>query len=255
VDIFSKIASLEEEMSRLQIQAEEFSGFVNEALKKTGISSGMSAADIGCGTGHVSFTMSQMVGPNGSVVGLDANPTAIDFCNKMALSKDIKNVKFVIGDAQNMELESSSFDLVFSRFLLQHVKDPDRSLEEMIRIAKPGGEVMVEDCDLQCWTVEPPDRYVDQLWTWYESVVRQKGSDPAIGRKLYRMFVSKGFEPQVEIYSIPIIWDNRRMWDSIFSVLKKLDDSSKIIKGIEEFKEKKESMFVFPLVFRVWTRV
>lgn len=255
MDIFSKISPLEEEMIRLQTQAEEFSDFVDNALKKMGISQGMSAADIGCGTGHVSFVMSQMVGSGGSVVGLDANPTAIDFCNKMAFSKDIKNIRFVTGDVQNMNLDSSSFDIVFSRFLLQHVKDPDRSLEEMIRITRPGGVVMVEDCDLQCWTVEPQNKYVDQLWTWYESIIRQKGSDPEIGRKLYRMFVNKGLEPRVEIYSIPITWNNRRMWDSISSVLKKLDDSNEIIKGIEDFKQKKESMFVFPLVFRVWARV
>lgn len=257
MDIFSRISPLEEEMCRLQIQAEEFSGFVNEALKKIGISPGMSVADIGCGTGNVSFAMSHLVGSNGLVVGIDANPKAIDFCNKAASSKGIKNVQFMVGDAQKIDLESYRFDTVFSRFLLQHVKDPSASLKELIRIAKLGGIVMVEDCDLQCWTVEPEDKHVKQLWTWYESIIRQKGSDPAIGRKLYRMFVNNGLKPQVEVYSLPIVWENRRMWDSIVSVLKKLNDSSsdEIIKGIEDFKQKKESLFVFPLVFRVWAQV
>lgn len=257
MDIFSEIASLEEEMLRLQTQAEEFSGFVNSALQKIGIVPGVSAADIGCGTGDVSFAMSRMVGSQGSVVGLDANPTAIKFCNNVAASNGIKNTRFMIGDAQRMDLESGKFDAVFSRFLFQHLHDPNSSLKEMIRIAKRGGFVMIEDCDLQCWTVEPEDKNVKQVWTWYESIVRQKGSDPIIGRKIYGMFIKAGLEPQIEIYSLPIVWKNRKMWDSIISVLRKINNDStrEIIDGIESFKQRKESMFVFPLVFRVWAQV
>ena len=256
MDIFDKISPLGEEMYRLQTQAEEFSSFVNEALKKIGLSSGMSVADIGCGTGDVSFAMSSLVGPGGSVVGLDANPTAVEFCKKKAADSGINNAQFAIGDVQKMNLESGKFDAVFSRFLLQHVKDPTGSLKEMIRIARPGGVVLVEDCDLQCWTVEPQDKHVEQLWKWYESIIRQKGSDPAIGRKLYRMFVENGLQPQVEVYSLPIVWENRRMWDSIVSVLKRINDpsSTELINGIESFKQRKDAMFVFPLVFRVWAR-
>jgi ubiquinone/menaquinone biosynthesis C-methylase UbiE len=256
VDIFNKISPLQEEMSRLQTQAEEFGGFVAGALQKLGLTSGMSAADIGCGTGHVTFELSRLIGPRGLAAGLDANPTAIEFCKKAAEERGVKNTRFVIGDAQKIDFESCMFDAVFSRFLLQHVKDPGRTLKEMIRIAKPGGTVMIEDCDLQCWTVEPEDKHVKQLWTWYESIIRQKGSDPAIGRKLYSMFVQTGLKPQVEIYSLPVVWENRKIWDSIVGVLRKVNRGSdnEIIKGIEDFKQKKEALFVFPLVFRVWAK-
>jgi len=243
-------------MHRLQTQAEEFSAFVVGALQKIGINAGMSAADIGCGTGDVSFALSSLIGPNGSVVGLDANPKAIEFCRNMALKKDIKNIEFEIGDVRKMDLASNHFDVVFSRFLLQHVKDPSGSLKEMIRITKPSGVIMVEDCDLQSWIVEPKDKYIEQLWKWYESIIEEKGSDPMIGRKLYKMFMENGLEPQVEVYSLPIIWDNRRIWDSITNVLKRINNPSSIalIDGIENFKQKRESMFIFPLVFRVWAR-
>lgn len=244
-------------MFRLQTQAEEFSGFVNAALQKIGLAPGMSAADIGCGTGDVSFAMSAKVGPKGSIVGLDANATAIKFCNSAAASRGVKNIRFMVGDAQKMDLESNRFEAVFSRFLFQHLKDPGISLKEMIRIAKPKGIIMIEDCDLQCWAVEPEDRHVRQLWTWYESIVRQKGSDPNIGKKIYGMLVRAGLEPQLEIYSLPIVWSNKRMWDSIVSVLKKINNDSarELISGIEDFKQRKESMFAFPLVFRAWARI
>lgn len=244
-------------MQRLQTQAEMFCAFVDDALKKMGVAPGMTVADIGCGTGEVSFLISQLVGSKGSVKGLDANPTAIEFCKKEAGRRGTRNVEFLVGDAHKMGFPSRSFDLVYSRFLLQHLKSPEACLEEMFRIAKPGSTVMVEDCDLGKWVVEPANKYVDQLWRWYGEIVSEKGSDPAIGRKLYGMFIDSGLKPQVEVYSLPISWNSRHVWDSILAVLEKIDDPSRreVIEGIRNFKERKDALFVFPIVFRVWAKV
>ena len=245
-------------MDRLQIQAQEFSVFVNDSLAKLNISRGMRVADIGCGTGFVTFMMSSLVGNNGKAVGLDANPSAIQYCKRLLSERRIKNLEFIKGDAHKMQLPSVSFDVVYSRFLLQHLKEPRKSLQEMIRITKPKGIVMVEDCDLTSWIVQPEDKYVRQLWTWYESIVRQKGSDPKIGSKLYKLFVEEGLEPKVEVYSKPILNGNDKIWDSIIAVLDRLNIvylDKEIIKGIRNFKQIKDAMFVFPLVFRVWAKV
>jgi ubiquinone/menaquinone biosynthesis C-methylase UbiE len=245
-------------MDRLQIQAREFSIFVDDSLAKLSISSGMRVADIGCGTGFVSFIMSSLVGKDGKVVGLDANPKALRYCNRMLYRRRIRNLEFIKGNAEKMQLSSFSFDAVYSRFLLQHLKEPRKCLQEMIRITKPKGLVMVEDCDLTRWLVEPEDKAVRQLWTWYESVVRQKGSDPKIGSKLYKMFVEERLEPKVEVYSKPILNRNGKTWDSIIAVLDKLNSAyfdKQIITGIRNFKQIKNAIFVFPLVFRVWAKV
>jgi ubiquinone/menaquinone biosynthesis C-methylase UbiE len=257
VEVFSKIACLEEEMNRLQTQAEEFAPFVRTSMEKMNVSPKMNVADIGCGTGDVSFAAAKVVGSNGFVTGIDANQTAIQYCQRVAKRKRIKNVKFVVGDAQNIQLPSSLFDAVYSRFLFQHLKNPMACLEGMMRISKPTGIVMVEDCDLSKWVTEPHNTYVEQLWEWYEGAVRAKGSDPSIGKRLYRMFVEAGMKPQVEVYSLPVLWNNRRLWDTITKVLRKIDDkdSGELIRGIEDFVNDKNSLFIFPLVFRVWARV
>ncbi|MEM2140991.1 methyltransferase domain-containing protein [Nitrososphaera sp.] len=256
MEVFSKIAFLEEEMNRLQTQAEEFSPFVGASLERMGIVSKMKVADIGCGTGNVSFAMSKVVGPKGSVVGVDANPTAVNYCMTIAKRKRIRNTKFVVGDAQNTSLPTHAFNAVYSRFLFQHLKDPAACLAEMVRITKPNGMVMVEDCDLSKWVIEPANPHVEQLWTWYEGIIKAKGSDPFVGKKLYRMFVDAGMKPQVDIYSLPVLKNNRRVWDTILDVLRKIDsrESRELIQGIESFANDKNSLFVFPLVFRVWAK-
>lgn len=259
MDVFSRISSLDEEMHRLQTQAEEFSVFVRDSLQKAGLREGKKVADIGCGTGDVSLVAAELAGSSGSVVGLDANPTAIEQCKKSALAKGAKNVSFRVGDALNTKLPSAEFDIVYSRFLFQHVKDPRKCLKEMTRIAKrPGGMIMVEDCDLHTWLAEPENKYVDQLWSWYESIVKQKGSDPRIGKRLYKLFIEQNLEPKVQVYSLAVLYGNRRMWKTITGVLKKLEDNDRgreLVEGIEEFAAKRDSIFVFPLIFRVWAEL
>ena len=243
-------------MTRLQIQAEEFSSSTVESLVKLGIKSDMKVADIGCGTGSVSFMISPMVGKLGRVVGVDSNQHAINYCAEIARSNSILNTKFIISDASRLNLESHTFDVAYSRFLFQHLKEANEALCEMIRITKPGGIVMVEDCDLFTWLVYPNNESVSKLWHWYESIQIERGTDPEIGRKLYAMFLDEGLEPSVDVYSKSVYLNRDVFWKSITAVLEKINSEplKSLISGIEEFASTPNSLFVFPLVFRVWAQ-
>ena len=225
-DIFTLISSLQVEMNRLQCQAEELSPLASESIEKCGISEGMTVADIGCGTGHVSFLISDQVGSKGRVIGIDANPSAIELCRKTASSNKVKNVSFIVGNACDLsgDISGNSVDVTYSRFLLTHLQDPFAALREMIGITTRKGIIMIEDCDLTHWIVEPNDSYVNELWKWYEGIIRKKGGDPSLGRKLYQMFIQQGLDPKVDVYSLPITKINNKIWNSIIDVLNKLDE-------------------------------
>jgi len=216
----------------------------------------MKVADIGCGTGSVSFMISPMVGKLGRVVGVDSNQHAINYCAEIARSNSILNTKFIISDASRLNLESHTFDVAYSRFLFQHLKEANEALCEMIRITKPGGIVMVEDCDLFTWLVYPNNESVSKLWHWYESIQIERGTDPEIGRKLYAMFLDEGLEPSVDVYSKSVYLNRDVFWKSITAVLEKINSEplKSLISGIEEFASTPNSLFVFPLVFRVWAQ-
>jgi ubiquinone/menaquinone biosynthesis C-methylase UbiE len=225
-DIFTFISSLQVEMNRLQCQAEELSPLASESIEKCGISEGMTVADVGCGTGHVSFLVSNLVGPTGGVIGIDANPSAIELCRKTASSNEVKNVSFIVGNACDLsaDISDNSVDVAYSRFLLTHLQDPFAAIREMIRITTLKGMIMIEDCDLTRWIVEPDDRYVNVLWKWYEGIIRKKGGDPTLGRKLYQMFIQQGLDPKVDVYSLPVTKNNNKIWNSIIDVLNKIDE-------------------------------
>lgn len=257
LSVFIQIQSLKEEMARLQTQAEEFSSSTEESLRKLRIGPNMKAIDIGCGTGNVSFKMSDLVGPEGMVVGVDFNRFAIRHCREMASSNGISNTKFKIADATNLGFESRTFDTAYSRFLFQHIKKTKKVLREMIRVTRQGGLIMVEDCDLYTWIVYPANPSVCKLWHWYESIQVDRGTDPEIGRKLYSMFLEEGLQPKVDVHSKTVYSSKTPFWASITAVLAKIKNKElkSLIKGIEEFSKSPRSLFVFPIVFRVWAQI
>lgn len=257
MDVFSQIQSLKEEFGRLQTQAEEFSASSRESLAKLQLSADMNVLDVGCGTGDVLFMIASILGPKGQAVGIDFNPLAVNYCLEAAKKRNIHNARFYVADAMNLDFDSQSYDTVYSRFVLQHIKDPRKVLREMIRVTKPGGHLMIEDCDLFTWIVHPENDSVSALWHWYEGIQVQRGTDPQIGRKLYSMFLDEGLSPNVDIYSKCVYSTRTNFWGSIIAVLDKIDNEElkNLTKGIQEFATTPNSIFVFPLVFRVWSNI
>src|SRR3990172_10323478 len=70
----------EQELERLERQGKIFEVETSEVLRRAGVRTGMRVLDIGCGVGDVSMIAAEMVGPTGSVLGIDnaadALPTA-----------------------------------------------------------------------------------------------------------------------------------------------------------------------------------
>jgi len=79
-------------------------------------------------------------------------------------NRENSRVQFVCGDAQSMEFQSNSFDLVYCRMLLQYLKEKERAVSEMARVCKPGGTVLLQDLDGQLlWHYPKTPRYSERL--------------------------------------------------------------------------------------------
>ncbi|HTT94363.1 MAG TPA: class I SAM-dependent methyltransferase [Solirubrobacterales bacterium] len=95
-----------------------------------------------CGPGLIARATAPRVG---SVVGIDLTPTMIEKARADAEEAGIENVSFAVGDATALDLPDDSFDGAITRFSLHHIPAPIRVLEEMRRVVKPGGHVIVSD--------------------------------------------------------------------------------------------------------------
>jgi SAM-dependent methyltransferase len=98
--------------------------------------------EVACGPGLIARALAPRVG---SVLGVDLTPAMVEKARAEAASAGVENVSFELGDATALDLPDASFDGAITRFSLHHIPAPVRVLEEMRRVVKPGGWVVVAD--------------------------------------------------------------------------------------------------------------
>ncbi len=101
--------------------------------------------DIGCGKGMMGFKFSKYMPSGATAYGVDFEPEYIEEARQRAQSlyhHNPINYKFLVGNASDIPLPDNIADITLCQTLLIHVKDPQRVIQEMIRITKPGGWVL-----------------------------------------------------------------------------------------------------------------
>ena len=163
---------------------------------------GADVLSVGCGPGVI---IRELCTLDASIraTGLDISDGRIYEAKQR--NRENPQAKFVRGDAQAMEFASNSFDLVYSRMLMEYLKDKEGAVKEMVRVCKPGGTVLLQDLDGQLLWHYPEDPVVQGT---VEKVVRalsSTGFDPFVGRKLFSLAHGAGLkniDVQVECYHL-----------------------------------------------------
>jgi SAM-dependent methyltransferase len=115
-----------------------------------GIGPGQAVLDVACGTGALACAAAGIVGPEGRVTGLDANPAMLAVARRKP-----GRVEWVEGVAERLPFADEAFDAVASQFGMMFFADPALALREMMRVLRPGGGMAVAVCD----AVERSDGY------------------------------------------------------------------------------------------------
>ncbi|KAI3318362.1 S-adenosyl-L-methionine-dependent methyltransferase [Xylariaceae sp. AK1471] len=109
-------------------------------LGRLGIARGMRVIDVGCGPGNLTSQIAELVGENGSVVGVDPSKERIAIA--IAVETVKPNLTFREGRAEDLsQFSSGSFDAVFVNSTLHWVQDQPAALMEFGRILRPGGRL------------------------------------------------------------------------------------------------------------------
>ena len=200
------LATGAEGAERLRIVNEVHGSDTERLLREAGLGPGLRVADIGCGIGTVSAWMAEQVGPRGEVVGVDVSPEQIAQAREMAAPLALPQLRFAVGGASDTGLPRGAFDLVFCRFVLMHMRQPEAALREMAALLRPGGLLVCEDGDFTSPFCEPPSAAFDRCFELYLALGAARGADFRIGPKLYRMFLEAGFtSPQVALAQPAIV--------------------------------------------------
>lgn len=111
-----------------------------------GLAPGERVLDVGCGTGSLALAAKRRVGASGSVCGIDASEPMLVRASRKARRQSLQ-VEFRMAAAEALPFPDSGFDVVFSTLMLHHLPRPirRRCADEMARVLKPGGRVLVSD--------------------------------------------------------------------------------------------------------------
>jgi SAM-dependent methyltransferase len=126
------------------------------------------------------------------VVGLEVS------AEQIAAAATSPRVTYRRGDAHTIDFPDASFDLVYARYLLEHVSKPDIVMSEMRRVVRPGGRIAVCENDISLIRFDPPCPAFDRAWELFQRYQSTLGGDGAIGRRLYRLFHGAGLT-QIEL--------------------------------------------------------
>jgi ubiquinone/menaquinone biosynthesis C-methylase UbiE len=142
--------------------------------------------EVGSGLGVLAREVALRV-PEAEVIGVEYSTAQ--------LSRAIdppRNLRFVQGDAHQLDFEDNRFDVVYCRWVLEHVAAPLQVLKEMTRVARPGGRVFVLENDTSQQCYDPPAPQFDKVWQQLPILQSRLGGDALIGRRLFRLMKEAG---------------------------------------------------------------
>lgn len=120
--------------------------------------------DLGSGAGTDSLIAAQMVGPNGSVTGIDMTPAMLAKAREAAAEMGVTHAEFVEAEAELLPFADESFDVVISNGVIDLIPDKDAVFAELQRVLTPGGRIQIADVTIQNPVSEEGRRNID-LWT------------------------------------------------------------------------------------------
>ncbi|KAF8305014.1 S-adenosyl-L-methionine-dependent methyltransferase [Clavulina sp. PMI_390] len=150
--------------------------------------------DVGAGSGSISATLAQAIGPNGHVVGIDVNPEIIPRAEAVAASYGLTsdNITFQVGDVYKLPFEDGSFDVVHCHQVLTHLTKPVDALKEMIRVTKVGGLVSAREGDVLTEVVWPELPGLVKFHKFVETAMSARGGSLKSGRQLLSWALEAG---------------------------------------------------------------
>ncbi len=181
------------EAQRLIQQARLYEPSTRWLLERAGLRPGMRVLDVGSGSGDVALLARELVGPEGSVVGVDQNPAILELARARAAAAGHDNVRFVAADVADLVLDEP-VDAVVGRLVLMYVGDRGRALDNLVRQLRAGGVVAFQEMHFtpgSCGS-DPSLPLWESMWSWMCAAARAARLETAMGYRLPQLYRAAG---------------------------------------------------------------
>jgi len=257
-----------EELNRLIDQARLFGELTEDVFVRAGIGPGMRVLDVGCGAGDVSFLLARMVGPSGTVVGVDRSEDAVAMANARAQAMGLAQVSFSQGKLEDISLDQP-VDAAVGRFVLMYSPQPSVSLRRIAANVRAGGIVAFQEMNVaEAKSFPQVDLFEQSMRLIVETLDREKVKN-LMGLGLFRTFVEAGLPPPQMIMGARVEGSSdslgyqivAQVVKSLLPVMEKLDVANEKEVQIETLAQRlrdevisRGAVIVLPPLVGAWTR-
>lgn len=197
-------AELNRIANRMRVQVNLSWRQEQEKLSYYGLKDGMKILEVGSGPGFITEKLLKDY-KNSHITALEINEDFIKYTKShLKTEHDDNRLRLVHGDITDSNLQNESFDFVFVRLVLQHLENPEVAINEIYRVLKPGGKLVVIDVDDEVWgLVEPRVQELEHILGSHAEEQEDEGGNRYIGRDLHRLIKQGEFE-KVKLDLIPV---------------------------------------------------
>jgi ubiquinone/menaquinone biosynthesis C-methylase UbiE len=187
------MGSSDRERQRLMRQGAVLRGFLASAFRAAGIGPGMRVLDLGCGVGDVAIVAADLVGPSGSVVGIDRDADSVAWASKRVAEAGYKNIRFQTTEFHEYS-DSAPFDALVGRFILMYLPDPVAILRHLSQRLRSGAAIAFMEPDFTVDSrVLPEMPQFKECGTWVSKAMQHSGARIDMGMRLYATYRDAGF--------------------------------------------------------------
>ncbi|MGE2814100.1 class I SAM-dependent methyltransferase [Mycobacterium heidelbergense] len=179
------------EVQRLLLQARLYDPYTEHALRLAGLRPGMRVLDVGSGPGDVSFAAARVVGPTGTVLGVDAAPDMVELATARAAEKGLTTVHFTTAAIGAIAVDEP-VDAVIGRLILMHLPDPAATLRHLRSLVRPGGVIAFSEIDVTAARSVPDMPLFGHVIAGIVHAFEAMGLSARFGTTLHTVFADAG---------------------------------------------------------------
>lgn len=190
-----------QEQNRLKLQARLIEKWTEGFFRAAGIAPGMRVLDLGCGMGDVSLLAARLIGPTGSVVGIDRDEVIVRKAReRIGCEGRSADIELICSDVFEFDAPSR-FDAVVGRYILLYQPDPINAVRHAAKQVRSGGIVVFHEMDFANPIRSYPDGtlFGKLMFGLITDTFRRAGYHADLGLHLTRIFREAGLPwPTIE---------------------------------------------------------
>ncbi len=182
------------ELERLRFQHGVWRENTGSFLDRLKIRKGWKCLDVGAGPGFVTMELRERVGASGEVAALEPSEFYLAWLADQARQHRWKNIRGIQGTAETAPLPAKYYNLVFIRWVIAFVPNPERFLIPLIESLRPGGIIALMDYWYEGLSLYPQGGAFDGAAEAVRKYYRSGGGDPYVTGKIPGIFRAHDLE-------------------------------------------------------------